>query len=260
MGLFVCLSPAKTLDYKSPILIPDHSITQPVFCDKAFDLAKKMSLLSVDELMGLMGVSRAIAEVNQGRFKDFLRHRELKAYRPALAAFKGDVYKSLHVVDFNHEDWLFAQNTLRIFSGLYGVLRPYDAMQPYRLEMGSILKDLVEGGGSMARFWQKHVTEFLAHEAAYSSVSCIVNLASNEYAQVVDWDSFAVPIYHVQFRELYEGGSRVVGILAKKARGAMARFIIKERITSCADIPLFAELGYKIDLEKSVDRNLVFVR
>ncbi len=213
--MLILLSPAKSLDYKSPISCADF--TTPHFSEETKKLAAKLRKFSVSDLEKLMGISKNLAELNHERFKNFSDKFDFKNSKQALLAFDGDVYKPIEVEKFSATDFSFAQKNLRILSGFYGILRPLDLMQPYRLEMGTNL--------NLYDFWSDKISQQLDSEGAKH----IINLASEEYFSVVNPKKISAKIINIIFKEKKNDSYKIIGIHAKKARGLMTNFIIKNK-------------------------------
>jgi cytoplasmic iron level regulating protein YaaA (DUF328/UPF0246 family) len=252
------LSPAKSLDYESPLPTRKHS--QPEMLDQAEQLVKIMATKTPGELARLMSISAGLAETNFERFQDWERPFTTRSARPALLAFKGDVYLGLDAgATFSERDYTDAQKTLRILSGLYGVLRPLDLMLPYRLEMGTRLA--TPEGRDLYDFWGTSITEAvdLAIEAS-PGARALVNLASNEYFKSVRPERLAVPVVTPSFLDERNGSYKVISFFAKKARGAMAGWIIQNRVRPVAALQGFDRLGYRFDPDRSTRLRPVFCR
>ncbi|CAM3174671.1 MULTISPECIES: YaaA family protein [Sphingomonas] len=246
--MIAVISPAKTLDYQSPL--PDLAPTTPHFAQEAEALAKAASGLGEEKLASLMRISPALAELNAERFRDFATAPE----RPAMFAFAGDVYTGLEAKSLDIPAVRFAQDHLRMLSGLYGLLRPLDAMRPYRLEMGT---RWAPGGGKLTDWWAVRIAERLIEEVEAEGSGTILNLASQEYWHAVDGKlPAAIRIIAVDFRE----GDRFVSFHAKKARGAMARWMIEHHVTDTDAMRGFDSDGYAFDAEASTPNLWRFVR
>lgn len=238
--MLAVVSPAKTLDYKRPL--PALEPSRARFADEAERLAAAAAKLSQRELTKLMHVSDRLAELNVARFRGF----EALPERPALYAFAGDVYAGFEVRSLDEEAVLFAQDHLRILSGLYGLLRPLDAIRPHRLEMGT---RWAPGSGDLCGFWGRRIAAALAEDAAGQT---IVNLASREYWAVVarHLDPAVRPI-EIDFREEGPDGLRFNSFAAKRARGMMARYICEHRLSDPEALKSFDSDGYAFDPENS---------
>ena len=256
--MLTIVSPAKSLDYSSPVKTKKH--TEPTFLNEAEQLIGKLRTLKPADLSSLMNISDALAQENFHRYENWERPFNLKNARQAIYAFKGDVYLGLKAEEFGAADLNFAQKHLRILSGLYGLLRPLDLMQAYRLEMGRQFG--VNGSKNLYEFWGSKITKALDNELdsqAYKR-KVLINLASNEYFSSVKPQTLDAEIITPQFKDWARGELRVLSFFAKKARGEMAAFIIKERINSPSKLKEFNIDGYRFSKEESSDTKLVFKR
>ena len=256
--MLTIVSPAKSLDYSSPVKTKKH--TEPIFLNEAEQLIGKLRTLKPADLSSLMNISDALAQENFHRYESWERPFNLKNARQAIYAFKGDVYLGLKAEEFGAADLNFAQKHLRILSGLYGLLRPLDLMQAYRLEMGRQFG--VNGSKNLYEFWGSKITKALDNELdsqAYKR-KVLINLASNEYFSSVKSKTLDAEIITPQFKDWARGEFRVLSFFAKKARGEMAAFIIKERINSPSKLREFNIDGYRFSKEESSDTKLVFKR
>ena len=256
--MLTIVSPAKSLDYSSPVKTKKH--TEPIFLNEAEQLIGKLRTLKPADLSSLMNISDALAQENFHRYENWERPFNLKNARQAIYAFKGDVYLGLKAEEFGAADLNFAQKHLRILSGLYGLLRPLDLMQAYRLEMGRQFG--VNGSKNLYEFWGSKITKALDNELdsqAYKR-KVLINLASNEYFSSVKSKTLDAEIITPQFKDWARGEFRVLSFFAKKARGEMAAFIIKERINSPSKLREFNIDGYRFSKEESSDTKLVFKR
>ena len=256
--MLTIVSPAKSLDYSSPVKTKKH--TEPTFLNEAEQLIGKLRTLKPADLSSLMNISDTLAQENFYRYENWERPFNLKNARQAIYAFKGDVYLGLKAEEFGAADLNFAQKHLRILSGLYGLLRPLDLMQAYRLEMGRQFG--VNGSKNLYEFWGSKITKALNNELdsqAYKR-KVLINLASNEYFSSVKPQTLDAEIITPQFKDWARGEFRVLSFFAKKARGEMAAFIIKERINSPSKLKEFNIDGYRFSKEESSDTKLVFKR
>ena len=257
--MLIVLSPAKSLDYETPLATKKFS--EPELLDRSAELVSVMAKKSPDDISSLMGVSSALGELNFNRFQDWERPFTTENARPAVLAFNGDVYTGLNAVEsFSERDFTHAQKVLRILSGLYGVLRPLDLMQPYRLEMGTSLK--TDAGRNLYDFWGSQIAEELnvAIEAS-PGANVLVNLASNEYFGAVDVDHLDAPIVAPAFLDAKgDADYKIVSFFAKKARGVMSAWIIQNRITTRKALVEFDGMGYRYDADRSTADRPVFVR
>jgi len=249
--MLLVLSPAKTLDMSASSIT---SFTKSSFLKESKMLVALLKKYSSRQLQDLMSVSEKIADLNVNRFKDFKMPFTLENSKQALLAFQGDVYQGLGAEDFDEKELAFAQKTLRILSGLYGILKPLDLMQAYRLEMGTRLKN--EAGKNLYDFWGTKITEALNAETD----KVIVNLASNEYWKSVKPKVLDAEVYTIHFKEKRAEKYKVISFSAKKARGLMARYVIKEQIEEVTALKNFDWEGYKWEEALSSEQEWVFVR
>ncbi|MBK5911224.1 peroxide stress protein YaaA [Rhodothalassium salexigens] len=250
------LSPAKRLDFETPPVVDRHS--QPAFLDAAQTLADEAAKLKPEEIQGLMGVSDRIAELNARRFQAFSPPFDLANAKQAVFAFQGDVYQGLDAASLSADDLGFAQDHVRILSGLYGLLRPLDLMQPYRLEMGTKFRN--PRGADLYAFWRDTLAPALAAEDA---CDVLVNLASKEYFSAVDTEALAargVEVVTPAFHEMRDGRPKIISFHAKKARGAMVRFLVENRIDRVDGLKDFDRDGYTYRDDLSDAATLVFTR
>lgn len=249
------LSPAKTLDFEAPL--PAMAATEPLFPQKTAELAAVLAEMPVAEMAALMDLSPKLAQLNYDRYQ-LLAGRGKAPSKPALAVFRGDVYQSMQVADYTKQDWEFAQQHGAILSGLYGVLRPLDAIQPYRLEMGTRLKH--SGGIGLYGFWRDAITRQLQSWLAGHRLPVLLNLASQEYAEAVAMEVFGDAVIHVHFKEEKAGKLATIGLFAKRARGMMANQIIRQRWDHPDQLKEFAEAGYRFVAELSNAQSYIFIR
>jgi len=254
--MLILISPAKTLDYQSPLATQRY--TQPVLLDHAQQLIDVARQLSAPQIKTLMGISDKLAELNATRFHDWQPDFTPDNARQAILAFKGDVYAGMQAETFSDDDFTFAQQHLRMLSGLYGVLRPLDLMQPYRLEMGIRLQN--PKGSDLYQFWGETITHTLNEALAAQGDNIIVNLASDEYFRAVKPKLLAGEIVKPVFLDEKNGVFKVISFYAKKARGLMSRYIIENRLTTPEQLKAFDVDGYVFDEEMSKKNELVFKR
>lgn len=253
--MLVCISPAKKLDWTAT---RDFPTTQPDFGGKAFELVQSARGLSVAELRKLMALSENLAKLNAERFAAYDPDPKAGDVRPAALAFAGDTYQGLEAKTFSDDDMGWAQDHLRILSGLYGVLRPMDLIQPYRLEMGSRLK--TQRGKNLYEYWGSTIADALNAQAKAAKSDVLINCASQEYFGAVDKDALNLQLITPQFMELKDGTPKIVSFYAKKARGAMARYIVQNRLQSAEDILGFDLGGYAYQPDQSTPEKPVFLR
>ncbi|RJX36025.1 MAG: peroxide stress protein YaaA [Desulfurivibrio sp.] len=253
--MLLIISPAKTQDFN----VRDYPrFTRPVLLAQSRLLIERLRELSVAELSRLMKISPALAALNHQRYQDFHLPFELGKARQALLAFRGDVYSGIEADQYDDEDFSFAQAHLRILSGLYGVLKPLDLMQPYRLEMGIRLAN--PRGADLYAFWGDMISETLAADLADQTEPVLVNLASREYFQAVRPAALRARILTIAFKENKNNRYQVIGIHAKRARGLMTNFVIKNRLTAINDLQSFTQHGYQYRGSLSSDSEWVFCR
>ncbi|MEE9415918.1 MAG: peroxide stress protein YaaA [Acidimicrobiales bacterium] len=254
--MLIVLSPAKTLDFESPLPTRKHSL--PDMVDESKTLVGVLAKKSPDELGSLMSLSSNLAELNFERFQDWSSSFDTKNARPAVLAFKGDVYMGMDVGRFSERDFSHAQKTIRILSGLHGVLRPLDLMQPYRLEMGT---DLINPRGkNLYQFWGDRVTDRLNTDLSARSSKLLVNLASKEYFGVVQPDRLDARIVSPVFLDEKNGNYKIISFFAKKARGSMASWLVMNRAKSAKSITEFDGMGYRYDPDRSTSSEPTFIR
>lgn len=257
--MLIVVSPAKALDFESPLPTSKHS--QPLLLDRSEDLVGIMARKSPDDLSKMMSISAKLADLNHERFQDWTTPFTPDNARPAVLAFDGDTYTGLDARDsFDERDFSHAQKVLRILSGLHGALRPLDLIQPYRLEMGSKVDH--DSGSDLYSYWGDDVTNHLNEALADSpGAKVLVNLASNEYFSVVQPERFDGRIVSPRFLDAKgDGDYKIVSFFAKQARGSMAGWMIRERITAFKDLTDFAENGYRYDADRSTPDEPVFLR
>ncbi|HHX35134.1 MAG TPA: peroxide stress protein YaaA [Gammaproteobacteria bacterium] len=254
--MLMVISPAKTLDYTSPLATEEFS--QPRFLEQSSQLIDVVRELAPNELAELMKISDKLAGLNVARFTEWQPDFTLENARQAILAFKGDVYTGLDAETLSAEDFKYAQQHLRILSGLYGVLRPLDLMQAYRLEMGTKLHN--PKGKNLYEFWGDRLTESLNQCFAEQKASVLLNLASNEYFKAIKPKQLDATLVNVDFKDLKNGEYKIISFYAKKARGIMARYVIQHKIDSVEALKDFTEQGYYYSAEQSKPNHLVFLR
>ena len=237
--MLVVVSPAKRLDWSER----SFATTEPAFADEAGRLAAHARQLTLGKLKALMDLSDDLAKLNRDRFRDFSETPTPEATRPALYAFAGDTFQGFDAASLDDEGRKRAQSHMRILSGLYGVLRPMDAIQPYRLEMGSRLK--TRRGANLYDFWGDSIARALNAAAEEAGTGILVNCASQEYFGAVDLKALKLRVITPAFYEVKNGTPKIVSFFAKKARGAMARFIVENRVTTEEGLRDFGLGGYR---------------
>ena len=252
--MLVVISPAKSLDM-DPV---DVTATAPAFQEDAVRLSKTARNLTLKDLKDLMDISDDLARLNRDRFKAFVADPEANQTKPAALAFNGDTYQGLEAKTLDADDLAWAQDHLRILSGLYGLLRPLDAIQPYRLEMGSRLK--TRRGNSLYDYWGDTIAKALNAQAEAVGTDTLINCASQEYFGAADRKALKLRVITPTFMEVKDDKPRIVSFFAKRARGAMARFIVENRVTEADGIKEFTTGGYAYDPDLSEGDKWVFVR
>lgn len=259
--MLILISPAKTLDFETPARIDTFS--QPEFISDTKILVEHLRQLSAQEVSALMKISDKLGELNASRYRTWQPSFDSTNAKQALLAFQGDVYQGLNVDSFSPEDFEFAQEHLRILSGLYGVLKPLDLIQPYRLEMGTKLahsKLTALSVNNLYDFWQDKLAEAINLQLNKLNNKTIINLASNEYFKAVKPKLLPGNIITPVFKDWKNGKYKVISFYAKKARGMMAAYIIKNRLQNTEDIKDFTDAGYHYNGELSDENNIVFTR
>jgi cytoplasmic iron level regulating protein YaaA (DUF328/UPF0246 family) len=253
--MIILLSPAKSLDLTSPV--PPVSTTQPRFLAEAGALAKAAARLDSADLMALMHISEPLAALNEARFKAFSTPFTADNARPALFTFDGDVYTGLDARSLDADDLAYAQAHLRILSGLYGLLRPLDLMQPYRLEMGTSFG--LGKARNLYEYWRGRIAPALAEDQG-TAPPLIINLASEEYFKAVDIKALPGRLLTIDFRDRKGGRLRFNSFIAKRARGAAARAIIKARLQDPEALKGMDILGHRFEADAATDSHWLFVR
>ncbi|MBY6222637.1 peroxide stress protein YaaA [Marinobacter nauticus] len=253
--MLMIISPAKTLDYESPLATETH--TQPDFLDDACELIDQLKELEPHQVSNLMSISDKLGQLNAERFQTWHTPFTPDNARQAVLAFKGDVYTGLDAESFSSGDFSFAQKHLRILSGLYGQLKPLDLMQPYRLEMGTRFENT--RGKDLYAFWGSKITDAL-NQLLASDDKVLVNLASNEYFKSVQKKHLDARLVTPQFKDWKNGQYKMISFYAKKARGLMCRYAIQNRITQADDLKGFNLDGYYFSEDQSDNNNWVFLR
>ncbi len=254
--MLITLSPSKGQDFEETSLSKKYS--KPVDLKDSELLIKELRKINSKQLQELMAVSENIAKLNVERYKSFITPFTTKNAKQAVFAFKGDVYSGLELEKFTEEDYAFAQDHVRILSGLYGCLRPLDLIQPYRLEMKTRLKN--DRGENLYQFWGERITKSLNKELKKQKEPVLVNLASNEYFKSVKPKLLEGRLLTINFKETKDNKTRVVAIFAKRARGMMTDYIIRHRVEKPEDIKKFKLGGYKFNKVLSDDKQWTFER
>ncbi|MBR73844.1 MAG: hypothetical protein CL872_02755 [Dehalococcoidaceae bacterium] len=254
--MLILLSPSKTLDFSSSNAKIKY--TQPRMLAKSKALIKTLQKKDSKEIASLMNVSDKIALLNAERFKSWQAPFTMNNAKQAIFAFQGDVYEGLDALSFDNKNIDFAQKHLRILSGLYGLLRPLDLMQPYRLEMGTQLKH--KQCANLYEYWGKEILNVIEKDLNELKNNVVINLASMEYFKAIHPSEFSGRIVNPIFKDTKNGKKKIISFYAKKARGLMSQFIIKNKITSIADIREFNLAGYQFDAASSSENDLLFTR
>jgi cytoplasmic iron level regulating protein YaaA (DUF328/UPF0246 family) len=252
--MLILTSPAKTLDYEHPYQVPFNS--QPTFLKEAEELMKVLRTKSEKELMDILEVSKDLAHLNHERFQVWKADHTLDNSRPAIVAYQGDIYEQIHEKEYSEQQSNYLQDSLRIISGLYGLVRPYDLIQPYRLEMKAALA--TQKGADLYAFWGEKLTAFLKKEIEEKSHPTVVNLASGEYAKAIHFEMLGVPVVNIIFHQIKDGKTVNIGLLAKKARGQMIDFMVKNQIYDVNQLETFDVDGYTFSAKTPTE--LLFVK
>lgn len=254
--MLTVISPAKALDFDAKPKTRKH--TMPSFLDRSEQLITQLRKQSPARLSKLMGISDKLAKLNRDRYRDWHLPFDTSNSKQAVLAFRGDVYRGLQADGFTQWDFNFAQKHLRILSGLYGLLKPLDLIQPYRLEMGTELKNCK--GADLYSFWGNLLTEVINEEITEQRTEYLINLASDEYFKAVNCDILQARLITPVFKDFNRGEYRVLSFLAKRARGTMVGYIVKNRIDKAADIKGFNLNGYRFSKKLSTDDRWIFTR
>jgi uncharacterized protein len=255
--MIIVISPAKTLDLSENTRYT-RSYSQPQLLDESRKLIDQLMQYDVEGLEELMNISRELAELNYQRIQRFEMPFTPQNAKQALLTFNGDVYTGFELASYTQSEFDYAQQRLRILSGLYGVLRPLDLIQPYRLEMGTRLRN--ERGKNLYEFWGNRITHTLKGDLEAQGSTTLVNLASQEYFKSLQPHELGVRVVTPQFKEIWEGTAKTIAIYAKQARGVMCDYAIKEKISHPDDLKNFVGMGYAYHEELSDTDNWVFAR
>lgn len=254
--MIIVLSPAKTLDFTQAG--PEKLYSMPEFGEEAKPIAKKMKTYSAVDLGKLMGISPKLAYLNYDRFQQWSLSESLLEAKQALLAYKGDAYNGLQAQSYSNEDFLWAQDHLRILTGMYGILRPLDLIMPYRLEFATKLK--IGRNKDLYDYWKDHLTRSLESLRKLEGSGTLINLASAEYYKALDAEKCGFRVITPIFKEYRNGEYRFLSMFGKKARGMMTSFIIKNRIKNAENIKLFNEDFYTYSEPMSTKTEWVFIR
>lgn len=254
--MITLLSPAKTLDYENSDPVTDLKV--PQFSAQANQLIRILKKKSVEEIKSMMHISENLAVLNKNRYKNFSKEYTDENAKSAIMAFKGDVYTGLDAETLDNASLDYVNKHVRILSGLYGLLMPFDRMQPYRLEMGTKLEN--KKGTNLYHFWGDTISKALNKQLKEMGADTIINLASNEYYKAVDRKKLKARVIDIDFREEKDGELKFVSFFAKKARGTMTRYIAKNQITNPLDLRGFDYDNYRFEERGSSENQLLFVR
>ena len=254
--MLAIISPAKKLRFETRD--PALASSQPDFLPDTNRLISVARKLSRADLRAMMKISDNLADLNWQRFQDFKKNPDITQTKQAVMAFAGDTYTGLDAESLDPKELDFAQNHLRILSGLYGLLKPLDEIQPYRLEMGRKLK--TKRGETLYAFWGDRIARAIDRQLQGHEHKVVINLASNEYFKAVDKKALQAPVINPVFKEYKNGQYKVIGLFAKRARGAMARYMIKNRLEDPQDLKTFRDDNYAYQPEMSQGANWVFTR
>ncbi|MYZ43030.1 peroxide stress protein YaaA [Schauerella aestuarii] len=254
--MLLLLSPAKKLDYDSPLHIKKH--TQPLFVERAEQLIDVLKTKSAKDIGKLMDLSEALSELNAQRYAEWTPTFTPENARQAVLAFNGDVYEGLEAPSLSAKQLDWAQQHVAILSGLYGVLRPLDLMQPYRLEMGTRLK--TDAGANLYAFWGDTIAQYLNDRQKKDADPVVINLASEEYFKSVNKKVLKARVVQCVFQEHKAGAYKIISFYAKRARGLMARYAIENGVTIPEGLQGFDKEGYRYDAKASTPDSLVFRR
>jgi uncharacterized protein len=253
--MLLIISPAKKLDLTTPSY-QEHSLPRQLASSE--QLITALRQLSSEGIADLMQLSTKLSELNYTRFAAFNTPFNLSNAKQAMLTFAGDVYRGIETSSYTSSDFEFAQDHLRILSGLYGLLRPLDLIQAYRLEMGTKLA--LDNYSNLYKFWGDTISQLLQADLEQTNGAVIVNLASSEYAKVINPSKLTSPMVSITFKQPSHGKYKVIGIMAKRARGLMVNFVIKHKITELAQLSTFNADGYQLQSDLSSDTELVFYR
>ena len=252
----ILLSPAKTLDFES--LAKTRVCTQPEFLEFSKDLIQGLSKLSSDEVGKLMSISPKLADLNKERFQKWALKHDQDNAKQAVLAFKGDVYEGLRAWDFTKSDFTYAQKRLRVLSGLYGLLKPLDLIQPHRLEMGTVYGN--PEGKDLYAFWGDRLASAINRDLQKDKSGLVINLASQEYFKAAKSSKIEGEVISPSFLDEKNGKYKIISFYAKKARGYMAHFLITNRVESAEELSTFKSYGYQYSKSDSTTRTPIFTR
>lgn len=253
--MIIVISPAKNLDFESKY---DFEVTKPRLLKFTNELISNLKNKSIQDIEKLMSISTSLATLNAQRFHNFKTNPSSEHTQPAIFAFNGDVYQGLQASSFNSKKMEFAQKHLRILSGLYGILRPLDMIQPYRLEMGTQLA--FDDYKTLYDYWDTKIMNLLLEDLKAQNDNIIINLASNEYFKSVNKKEFSANIIDIEFKDFKNDQYKIISFFAKKARGLMSKYIIDNAISDPNDLKGFDYEGYYYDPVASSAQKIAFKR
>ena len=254
--MLIVISPAKTLDFETPTSTKPHTL--PGFLDNSAKLIDQLRQLEPDKIGKLMSISPKLATLNSNRYHQWSLPFNLNNAKQSILAFKGDVYTGLDATSFNADELAFAQERLRILSGLYGILRPLDLIQPYRLEMGTQLNN--PRGKDLYAFWGDIITDAVNQDIKKQRTSTLINLASNEYFKSIRPEKLNANVITPVFKDRKNDVYKIISFFAKKARGQMSRYIVQHKLTNPEDIKHFDVAGYSFNANASTKDRWIFTR
>jgi cytoplasmic iron level regulating protein YaaA (DUF328/UPF0246 family) len=254
--MIILLSPAKTLDFENPAI--EKTCTEPEFLSLSKNLIAGLSKMSNEEISKLMGISDKLAALNSERYKSWNVKHESKNSKQAILAFKGDVYEGMRAWEFKKEDFAYAQKNLRVLSGLYGLLKPLDLIQAHRLEMGTVYAN--PAGKDLYSFWGERLNKKLNEECKSSGSKYLINLASQEYFKATQPKKLEMEVISPVFKDEKNGKFKIISFYAKKARGMMSSFLIRNQVETLEGIRAFNDQGYQFESSESTNLQPVFLR
>ena len=254
--MIILLSPAKTLDFESPA--ESKICTQPEFLKFSKSLISGLCKLNSEQIGKLMSISPKLAELNHSRFQNWKARHDENSSKQAILAFKGDVYEGLEAWNFNANDFKFAQRYLRVLSGLYGILKPLDLIQPHRLEMGTAYAN--PAGKDLYAFWGDRLSKAVQKDLNESGSGVLLNLASQEYFKSIRRQQLEAKVVSPVFKDEKNGHFKIISFYAKKARGYMSSYLIRNRIKEPEGLLDFSEEGYRFSKKDSTESEPVFLR
>jgi cytoplasmic iron level regulating protein YaaA (DUF328/UPF0246 family) len=254
--MIILLSPAKTLDFESTS--GTNVCTEPEFLELSKNLIQGLAKLNSDEVGKLMNISPKLADLNRERFQKWIATHSQENAKQAILAFKGDVYEGLRAWEFTKHDFKYAQKKLRVLSGLYGLLKPMDLIQPYRLEMGTVYAN--PAGKDLYAFWGERLADTINQDLKKQKSSMVINLASQEYFKAAKASKIEGEIISPSFLDEKNGKYKIISFYAKKARGYMANYLVTNRVENIKDLSDFNAYGYRISKGDSTPTSPVFTR